>query len=108
MSMILLLDNEPFRMGRIVHFIDGLGKQHPMLLTSVHKSGTDGKHHASGVVFDYRDEPCVLQVNVPYDSSKKPMTWHWPTKFYARDKKKSPEPGKPLLDLKTLKKVAMK
>lgn len=106
MTLSLMLDNEPFRMGRIVHFIDGLGKQHPMLLTSVHKSGNDGKHHASGVVFDYRDSACILQVNIPYDTTKKPMTWHWPSRFER--KKKKPEAGKPIFDLKKVAKVGTK
>ena len=106
MGLHLLLDNEPFRMGRIVHFVDGLGKQHPMLLTSVHKSGTDGKHHASGVVFAYRDVACHVEINVPYDPTKKPMSWHWPSRSYS--KKKKPESGKPIFDLKKLSKAGTK
>lgn len=105
MSMYIFLDNEPFRMGRIVHFIDDMGHQHPMLLTSCHKSGINGLHHASGVVFDWDNRPCTLQVNVSYDSKKTPMTWHWPSQMV---RKKKLAINKPIFDLKKVAKAATK
>jgi hypothetical protein len=93
-SVPVTLEHQDFVPGRIVRFVDLVGKYHPMIIVNVRKDPRGTNHRIDGVAFG--EFGAMYIPDVLHDQARAKGTWHWPVRQQRKNAPAKPQPGKPL------------